>query len=176
MYKAPLAAALLLVSTGTVAQSMDSQISKCMELPEEAKRIDCISRVDIGAATTALDHWNVVQEVDAMTDQRQCFVRYGDAEGDSLVLAWLPKVSATIRGQLYPGRDLEARVDRLPRIVGKAGVFDEQQSRAIIADARRGESILVRYVVWPHAKFVERSVDLQGFADAVDQCERYMRG
>lgn len=173
----PTATLLSVMCWGSVAaQTMEAQMEKCLSIQDQDARLSCIKGIDITSAVEALDHWHAVEHVDSMTDQRQCFVRYGDAEPDTLVVTFLPPAAASIRASLYPGRDLEARIDRKPKIVGTGGVFNAQQVAQIVTDARAGRSIRVRYVVWPAAHYVEREVDLKGFVDAFEYCERYVYG
>ena len=113
-------------------------------------------------------NWSVGCRKDAMTDARSCHVKKGDL--------WVWAYSTGVRrviigGDHYPGYAAQIRVDSQAPLSTPAsgeGVFGPQGAKSAISQLLRGETVVTRYVDWPHRGNVDKTESLYGFKQAYE--------
>ncbi|KAA8741340.1 hypothetical protein FE275_08645 [Pseudomonas koreensis] len=68
----------------------------------------------------------------------------------------------------FPGSTIALRVDKLPAVTAPADPgLSQKQQVDLLAAMNKGDSVLVRYVEWPHESNIDRAISLFGYNSAL---------
>lgn len=120
--------------------------------------------------SSALDkqHWSVNCNVDKFSDIRTCYIRH--YQGELWIFADPSGVWVSVGTENYPGSNVAVRVDGGKPVGSRRGSddFDKKTSAQIIAQFRKGQTVVSRYMRWPYKSFVDTEESLFGIGAAID--------
>lgn len=120
--------------------------------------------------------WSIRCESDPMDDSVSCSVHRVRRSADEIIMSLFlnyngSKFDVCVGSDLYPGKDIQFRVDSNPAHSVTGECFPDAKSKAIMSELRSGTKVVTRYQKWPYETWLTSEFTTDGLPQALSLME-----
>jgi hypothetical protein len=113
-----------------------------------------------------IGHWHVACSIDKFSNKKLCFAqpRLDTNFGIFLFAPNEPKI--IIGSNHYPNSSVSIRIDKdkpITSLAGSEGSFTAKDSKRIVKNMKRAETLSIRYMEWPYKSWKDGKLSAKGF-------------